>query len=164
MSALWDAAKIRPLRPDPPEEVQTAQPVTSPGANRPRMFARVPTHVVGVASDRRQCPRACLRLPLLLRAVEGQNEPVSVTLLTQDISSSGVYFLCPRWIAPGSAIELEVGLVDRPLGRGSVRMTTAAHVVRSEPALTPGWHGIAVRFDDFDFERDEAVPSRYLKP
>jgi len=164
MSALWDAAKIRPLAPDMPEEAQTAQLVASPGANRPRMFARVPTHVVGVASDRRLSPRAYLSLPLYLRAVEGQTEPMSVTLLTQDISSSGVYFLCPRWIAPGGAIELEVGLVDRPLGRGSVRMTTAAHVVRSEPARTPGWHGIAVRFDDFDFERDEAVPSRYLKP
>jgi len=164
MSALWDAAKIRPLAPDTPEEAQPAQPVALPAASKPRVFARVPTHAVGVASDRRHSPRAHLRLPLHLRAVEGQNEPVSATLLTQDISSSGVYFLCPRWIAPGSAIELEVGLVDRPLGRGSVRMTTAAHVVRSEPAQTPGWHGIAVRFDDFDFERDEAVPSRYLKP
>lgn len=175
MSALWDAAKIRSLAPDTPEEAQPARPVASPAANQgspravpqrenPRVFARVPTHAVGVAHDRRQSPRACLRLPLRLRAVEGQTEPVSLTLLTQDISSSGVYFLCPRWIPPGSAIELEVGLVDRPLGRGSVRMTTAAHVVRSEPAHTPGWHGIAVRFDDFDFERDEAVPSRYLKP
>ena len=206
MSALWDAAKIRPLAPDTPEErccsrdfaarepqpapnrdgSGPAQPVASPAAKEGvaratsprepsssravlqrenvRVFARVPTHVVGVASDRRHSPRAHLRLPLYLRAVEGQHEPVSVTLLTQNISSSGVYFLCPRWIAPGSAIELEVGLVDRPLGRGSVRMTTAAHVVRSELAQTPGWHGIAVRFDDFDFERDEAVPPRYLKP
>jgi len=175
MSALWDAAKIRPLAPDTPEEAQPAQPVASPGAKEgfsravpqrenPRVFARVPTHAVGVADDRRQCPRAYLCLPLRLRAVEGQIEPMSVTLVTQNISSNGVYFLCPRWIAPGSAIELEVGLVDRPLGRGSVRMTTAAHVVRSEPAQTPGWHGIAVRFDDFDFERDEAVPPRYLKP
>lgn len=164
MSALWNAAKIRPLAPDTPEGAQPAQPVASPAANKPRVFASVPTHAVGVASDRRHSPRAYLRLPLHLRAVEGQNEPVSVTLLTQNISSSGVYFLCPRWIAPGSAIELEIGLVDRPLGRGSVRMTTAAHVVRSEPAQTPGWHGIAVRFDDFDFERDEAVPARYLKP
>ena len=124
----------------------------------------MPTHAVGVAHERRQSARAYLCLPLFLRAVDGAEEPVSVTLLTQNISSSGVYFLCPRAIRPGSALELEVGLVDRPLGRGSVRMTTAAHVVRSEPSATPGWHGIAVRFDDFDFERDEAVPQRYLKP
>jgi hypothetical protein len=24
-----------------------------------------------------------------------------------------------------------------------------------------GWHGLAVSFDDFDFERDEHVPSRF---
>ena len=174
MSAAWDAAKIRPLARATPEEARPAHPAGSPGASKeaehclvnakPRVFARVPTHAVGVAHDRRHCARAYLQLPLHLRAVEGRVEPVSVTLLTQNISSSGVFFLCPRWISPGSAIELEVGLVDRPLGRGSVRMTTAAHVVRIEPAQTPGWHGVAVSFDDFDFERDEPVPPRYLQP
>lgn len=163
MSAAWDAAKIRPLVRGTPEESRPARPAESPGANKPRVFARVPTHAVGVAHDRRYSSRAYLSLPLHLRAVEGRVEPVSVTLLTQNISSSGVFFLCPRWIEPGSAIELEVGLVDRPLGCGSVRMTTAAHVVRVEPAQTPGWHGVAVRFDDFDFERDEAVPERFLQ-
>jgi hypothetical protein len=24
-----------------------------------------------------------------------------------------------------------------------------------------GWHGLAASFDDFDFERDEHVPSRF---
>ncbi|HSH15357.1 MAG TPA: PilZ domain-containing protein [Verrucomicrobiae bacterium] len=129
-----------------------------------RPFGRVPTHVIGVAEERRQCARAYLRLPLRLVGVEGRREPVSVTLLTQNISSSGVLFLSPRPIPPGTAIELEVGLVDRPLGRGSVRMTTDAHVVRAEPAATPGWHGIAARFDDFDFRRDESLPLRFRKP
>ena len=87
-----------------------------------------------------------------------------VTLVTKNISSSGVYFLCPRWIEPGTPIELEVGLVDRPLGRGSVRMTTAAHIVRVEPADTPGWHGVAATFDDITFQRDEQVPPRFQKP
>jgi hypothetical protein len=163
MSAAWDAAKIRPLV-DAAAEARPAWPVASPGASKARVFARVPTHAVEVPYDRRQTSRAKLNLPLRLRAVGGQVEPVSVSLLTRDISSSGVYFLCPRWIDPETAIELEVGLVGRPLGRGSVRMATAAHVVRIESALTPGWHGVAVRFDDFDFERDEAVPPRFLKP
>ena len=161
MSAAWDAAKLRPLVRGTPDRARW--PAASPGANRVRVFARVPTHAVGVAHERRFSPRAYLRLPLFLRAVEGAEEPVSVTLLTLNISSRGVYFLCPRNILLGKALELEVGLVDRPLGRGSVRMTTAAHVVRSEASLTPGWHGIAVRFDDFDFERDEAVPRRFLE-
>jgi hypothetical protein len=99
-----------------------------------------------------------------LKRVGGQREPQPVSLLTKNISSSGVYFLCPRWIEPGTAIELEVGLVDRPLGRGSVRMTTAAHIVRVDPTDTPGWHGLAASFDDISFVRDEPIPPPYEKP
>jgi hypothetical protein len=163
MSAAWDAAKIRPLE-GAPDGRRVTQPWGWPGAGRPRVFARVPTHAVEVAYDRRLCARAMLNLPLRLRAVESHVEPVSLTLVTKNISSSGACFLCPRWIAVDTAIELEVGLIDRPLGKGSVRMSTAARVVRVEPALSPGWHGVAVSFSDFDFERDEAVPPRFLKP
>ena len=138
----------------------TAQPI--PAASRP--FALVPTHAVGVASERRTTARAYLRLPMRLVGVEGRRESVAVTLLTQNISAGGVYFLAPRSLEPGTAIELEVGLVDRPFGRGSVQMSTAAHVVRSEPSATLGWHGIAVRFDDFDFRRDESLPPRFARP
>jgi len=128
---------------------------------KPRMFARVPTHVVGVVHDQRAYPRAALSLPLRLKRVAGQQEPLPISLVTKNISSSGVYFLCPRRIEPGTPIELEVGLVERPLGRGSVRMSTAAHVVRIEPTQTPGWHGLAATFDDISFQRDEPIPSRF---
>jgi len=127
-------------------------------------FKRVPTHAVAVVNERRAYPRAALSLPLRLKGVAGQREPQCVTLLTKNISSSGVYFLSPLWIEPGTPIELEVGLVDRPLGRGSVRMATAAHVVRTEPTDTPGWHGLAAIFDDISFQRDEAIPTRYESP
>lgn len=135
-----------------------------PASIKPRTFARVPTHVVGVVDDRRDYPRAALSLPLRLKRVAGQREPVPISLVTKNISSSGVYFLCPRWIEPGTPIELEVGLVERPLGRGSVRMSTAAHVVRIEPTQTPGWHGLAATFDDISFQRDEPVPPRFREP
>ncbi len=128
---------------------------------KPRRFTRVPTHVVGVAQERRAYPRAALQLPLRLRRVAGQPEPVSVTLLTQNISSSGVFFLCPSELEPGTPIELEVALVERPLGRGSVRMATAAHIVRVEPSDIPGWHGLAASFDDITFYRDEPIPPRF---
>ena len=128
---------------------------------KPRSFVRVPTHVVGVIPEQRAYPRAALQLPLRLKRVAGQLEQVPVTLLTKNISSSGVYFLCPRWIETGTPIELEVGLVERPLGRGSVRMITVAHVVRIEPSDTPGWHGLAANFDDITFHRDESIPPRF---
>lgn len=125
-------------------------------------FARIPTHAVGFVREQRQCPRAALKLPLRLHSVGGVEEKEPVRLVTRDISSTGVYFLCPREIPAGSPIELEVVLVERPLGRGNVVMATLAHVQRVEQAATPGWHGIAASFDDVEFDRDDVVPSRFL--
>ncbi len=127
----------------------------------PIQFNRVPTHAVGVASERRHCARAFLRLPMRLTRVEGTAMSVPVTLVTRDISASGIYFLAPRRIEPGTSIEIEVALVERPMGQGTVRMSTAAHIIRAEEASTPGWHGIAARFDNFEFRRDEALPPRF---
>lgn len=121
-------------------------------------FAGVPTHAVGLATERRRQARAALRLPLRLTRVQNTPEPVAVTLLTRNISSSGVAFLAPRRLEPGMEIEMEVGLVERPLGRGGVRMATLARVVRVEPATEPGWFSIAATFDDFHFRRDDALP------
>jgi len=85
-----------------------------------------------------------------------------VTLVTRNISSSGVYFLAPRDIPAGTPIELEVGLVDRPMGCGRVQLCTAARIVRTEETDMPGWHGYAATFDDFAIEHDDAVPRRYV--
>jgi hypothetical protein len=127
----------------------------------PRKFTRVPTHAVGVAHERRRYPRACLCLPLRLTRVGEVAEPIPVALVTRNISSSGVYFLAPRELRPGTAIELEVALVERPLGFGRVEMSTAAHIVRSEETDTPGWRGYAASFDDFALKRDDVIPLRY---
>jgi hypothetical protein len=127
----------------------------------PRKFTRVPTHAVGVAHERRRYPRASLCLPLTLTRIEGVAEPIPVTLVTRNISSSGVYFLAPRDLKPGAAIELEVALVERPLGFGRVEMCTAAHIVRTDDTDTPGWRGYAASFDDFEMKRDDVIPLRY---
>ncbi|HTS11731.1 MAG TPA: PilZ domain-containing protein [Candidatus Limnocylindrales bacterium] len=127
----------------------------------PRRFARVPTHAVGVADERRRYPRAKLCLPVRLIRVGEAQEPFPVTLVTRNISSSGIYFLAPRELQPGTAIELEVGLVDRPLGCGRVQMWTAAHIVRAEDCDEPGWRGYAATFDDFALQRDDHIPQRY---
>jgi len=131
------------------------------GKPGPRRFARVPTHAVGVARENRRYPRAKLSLPLRLIAVANVREEFPVTLVTRNISSSGIYFLAPRELAVGTSIELEVGLVERPAGQGRVQMRTAAHVVRVEPTDTAGWHGYAATFDDFALQRDDVIPLRY---
>src|SRR5450755_2625310 len=63
-------------------------------AELPRRFIRVPTYAVGVHPEHREYPRATLNLPLKLSSVAGVAEDFPITLVTRDISSSGVYFLC----------------------------------------------------------------------
>lgn len=144
-------------------ESRTENVIAISGKPGPRRFARVPTHAIGVADDRRRYPRARLSLPLRLTRIGDIVEPVPVTLVTRNISSSGVYFLAPRDIEPGTAIELEVALVEKPFGLGGVQMCTAAHVVRAEECETPGWRGYAASFDDFDLKRDDVIPIRIDK-
>jgi hypothetical protein len=128
-----------------------------------RQFVRVPTHAVGAHPEHREYPRATLRLPLRLRSVNGLQEKFPITLVTRDISSSGVFFLCPKELAAGTQIEIEIVLVSRPMGRGNVVVATAARVKRLEPAATPGWYGVAALFEDVVFDRDDRVPVRYTK-
>ncbi|MBZ5539604.1 MAG: PilZ domain-containing protein [Acidobacteriia bacterium] len=131
---------------------------------QPHRFARVPTHAVSVHRDReqREHPRASLKLPLRLRSVDGIAEPFPVTLVTRDISSTGVFFLCPRSLALGTTVELEIVLVSKPMGRGNVVMVSLARVCRAEPAAMPGWFGVAASFAQLEFDRDDGLPSRFL--
>ena len=129
----------------------------------PRQFVRVPTHAVGVHPEQRQYPRAKLKLPLRLSAVGGVPEDHPITLVMRNISSTGVYFLCPKHLDVGTRVMLEVVLVSKPMGLGSVIMTTMAHVCRTEAAAMPGWYGLAAHFDDVQFDHDDNIPSRFLK-
>jgi hypothetical protein len=130
---------------------------------KPKGISRVPTHAIRPVEERRAYARAKLSLPLRLVRVAGKRENKQQTLRTANISSSGVLFLCPQRIEPGTPIEIQVCLVDRPLGQGTVRMMTEAHIVRAEPASEPGWHSLAAIFDDISFHRDEHLPSSFEK-
>jgi len=170
-------AAANPQIPRTPAHMAAVQPVVTelprPPALRlvpllrsslPRQFVRVPTHAVGVHPEQRQYPRAKLKLPLRLRAVGGEREPYPITLVMRNISSTGVYFLCPKQLPVGAQVELEVLLVSKPMGSGSVVMTTMAHVCRTEAAAMPGWYGLAAFFDDVQFDHDDDLPSRFRRP
>jgi hypothetical protein len=135
--------------------------ISSNGKPGPHRFARVPTYTVGVAHERRDNQRAALPLPLRLIRVDNQPEAFPVTLVTRNISSSGIFFLAPREFTKGQSVELEVALIERPQGQGKVQMFTAAHIVRCEETDLPGWFGYAATFDDFAIKRDDVVPLRY---
>jgi len=149
------------LPPIPPRQPKLkVEPLLRP--EQPRRFARVPTHAVGVHPEHREYPRASLNLPLRLRSVNSVREKFPISLVTRDISSTGVYFLCPKHIAVETPIELEVVLVSRPMGHGNVVVASMAMVRRIEPAAMPGWYGVAVAFTDVQFDRDDGMPSRFL--
>jgi hypothetical protein len=151
-------AAVSPL-PDFEARTQTVTAIS--GKPGPRRFTRVPTHAIGVADERRRYPRASLCLPLRLTRIGDHVEPIPVTLVTRNISSSGVAFLAPRELKPDMAIELEVALVERPMGLGSVQMLTAAHIVRADETGIPGWWAYAASFDDFELQRDDCLPDYY---
>jgi len=155
------AAVPRPLTEAPRIPVLRLAPLLGP--TQPRRFVRVPTHAVGAHPEQREYPRATLKLPLRLRSVGGVPEEHPVTLVTRDISSTGLYFLSPKKLAAGISVELEVVLVSKPLGLGNVVLVSMARVRRIEPAAMPGWYGVAAAFDDVQFDRDDGMPSRFLK-
>jgi PilZ domain len=170
-AAVWDnlaiqSAPLGQTASSPAPAEMTGQALPSPKLRvmpllrnpQPRRFNRVPTHAVGVHSEHRECPRAALKLPLKLRSVSGLKEEFPVTLVTRDISSSGVFFLCPKPLPRGTEIELDIVLVSRPLGYGNVVVSSKARVQRTELAHMPGWYGIAASFDDFAFDRDDQIP------
>ena len=127
---------------------------------KPKGMARIPTYAVGRPDERRAYARATLSLPLRVKRIAGQRERSAEALRTANISSSGVLFLFPQRIEPGTPVEIEVCLVDQPFGRGTVRMKTEAHIVRAEPSTRAGWHSLAATFDDITFQREEPLPSR----
>ena len=134
--------------------------VAKPAAPRGRS-GNVPADTIGRAEERRAYVRVRLALSMRVERVAGQRDTNTRILRTEDISSSGVYFLSPHSIEPGTPIELELLVVDRPLGPGSVRMRAEAHVVRAAGAAQPGWHGVAAAFDDIRFFRDEQLPPQF---
>ena len=164
------AAKARPVLAAAPQMLPKPAVVSPLGLaalcsdTQPRRFARVPTHAVGVLPEHREYPRASLQLPLRLRSVNNIPEEFPITLVTRDVSSTGVYFLCPRPLAIGASLEIDIVLVSKPMGYGSVFLASRAHVQRCETAAMPGWYGIATSFDDVQFDRDDRVPARFLKP
>jgi hypothetical protein len=92
---------------------------------------------------------------LAVRNVAGQLSPRPLTVHTKNISSSGAYFLYPEWIEPGTPVAIEVSLLVQRRRHRAVRMCTDAHVVRAQPGGKPGWHGLAVAFDDIRFVRGD---------
>jgi c-di-GMP-binding flagellar brake protein YcgR len=105
--------------------------------------------------ERRAYARARMALALSVLRVAGQPSSQPPALRTIDISSSGALFLYPQRIEPGTPLRIEVTLIEERLRHRAVRMRTDAHVVRAQTNGKPGWHALAVAFDEIGYLRDE---------
>jgi len=118
--------------------------------------AAAPEPPVERVLERRAYVRARLKLPLCVSRIAGQATEAP-TLHVHDISSSGAYFIYPDRIEPGTPMTLEVSLIEERRRHRAVRMCVDAHVVRTKDAGKPGWHGLAVAFDEIRFVRNGHV-------
>ena len=90
-------------------------------------------------SERRRYPPFISWLPFRLTGVAGSKIELSaVTLLTQNISKSGAWFLAPRRIEPGQSIEVEAILAG--MGPGGKDVYMAAAGTRRKEGPCPARH------------------------
>lgn len=98
--------------------------------------------------ERRRYPRYIVRLPLRLQLVAGKAEPEVTTLLTKDVSRTGLCFSAPRRLEMGQSIQVEVTLVGcGPRGK-DVHISGAGYIVRAKADEEPGWYQLAAAFDE----------------
>jgi c-di-GMP-binding flagellar brake protein YcgR len=119
---------------------------------------RVSNRAQARTRERRAYERAQMALALSVRRIAGQPSSEALSLRTIDISSSGALFLYPERIEPGTPLRIEVTLIEERLRHRAVRMCTDAHVVRAQSNGKPGWHALAVAFDEIGYVRDEHLP------
>jgi c-di-GMP-binding flagellar brake protein YcgR len=102
------------------------------------MFVRI---VESDPQERRQFERKPVKLPLSLRAADGEGESVEGQL--QDLSQGGIEFRAPRSFDKAALVM--VGFPSSPLG-GS--RTVFVEILRSKAEDEKGWFRIAGRFVD----------------
>jgi|SRR5712671_6353193 len=98
--------------------------------------------------ERRRYPRFTVWLPLRVTAVGGRIEPKPLTLLTQNISKTGLSFPAPSRIEVGQFIQVEVTLPGAGLDRKDIHIPGEGCIVRIEPGRRAGWYKLAVVFHE----------------
>jgi hypothetical protein len=75
-------------------------------------------------------------------------EPDPASLVTQNLSKTGLCFPSPQRIEPGQSIEVEVTFVGAGLDGRNVSVSGTGYIVRVESSKTPGWYRLAAAFDE----------------
>ncbi len=99
--------------------------------------------------ERRRYPRFSVSLPLRLKRMENQTKEGDVeTLLSEDISRSGLRFRTRERIALGESIEVEVRLSGHGPAGADILVIGKGLIVRSEKSREAGWYQLAAAFAD----------------
>ena len=125
------------------------------GNGKPRVGVGHRKRAVLLVEEKRLYPRLPLNLPLRLRRIAGQPPATNGHgLWTEDISSCGVRFQAAHEIELDVPVELEVELVNGPLGGRHLQMVTLARIVRSGPGKKPGWQEFGAQFEEITFNAE----------
>ena len=101
------------------------------------------------SSERRRAERFNFDLPLIVRWTEGSEQREAHTV-TQDVSSSGMYFFLHRGIPEGTEVEIEMTLPAQITLAAPTRVRCRGHIRRCE--LKEGETvGMATAIEKYEF-------------
>jgi len=104
--------------------------------------------------ERRRYPRFAVRLPFRLRRVAGRVESQAGTLVSNDVSKTGLRFTTERHIPPGQSIEVELTLAGYGPGGDDLQILGTGYIVRAEESAEPGKYQMAAVFDELPSDND----------
>ena len=102
----------------------------------------------GVQTDRRTAPRIPLRLPLVVRLLDGNGHEVHT--FTRDVSFSGVFFYLDGETRGRRELELTLTLPPEGEKQAGMQVRYTGRVARLEPSLE-GPLGVAATFASCEY-------------
>lgn len=113
---------------------------------------------MGIQSERRKRKRIAVHWPLRVSGIENSD---AAGMLTEDLSSSGFYFVSPAPFEPGEQLEWLLAVPARALGCTDLMLRGSARVVRVQEVSPAGRFGVGCLIHDY-----QVVPlaARDLQP
>lgn len=99
--------------------------------------------------ERRRAHRFELQSPLVVRWKDGAQTREALTV-SEDLSSSGIYFVLPEGIKDGTPVEVEMTLPNQITLAGPVRVRCLGRIQRCEPA-EGAKSGMAAAIEKYEF-------------
>jgi len=104
--------------------------------------------------ERRRANRFELRSPAIIRWRDG-NEIREAQIVSEHVSSNGIYFVMSESIKEGTSVELEITLPNHVTRAGPVRVCCFGRILRCEPRGGANV-GMAVAIEKYEFFRGKA--------